>query len=324
MSFVEIMQNLDVASPLFPNQMGRVLTINKNATLPEALKKMTDKKVMSLVIVDQCSGVACCAITITDIMHHLLNNFTAKEFEEYNIQGLFQKKEKLMTMKLTEIPEIAELDPAYSVLRTASMMDVINIMVSKGAHRVLVTNEDGSIVNLITQSRMVDIISCIMDSVQEAKTPISDFENLITRNVVTINDTERAYDAFQLMKEKRISAVGVVDAHGKLVGCISVDDIKTMGYDVQYFEMLATSVGQYIEAIRKSRATMPEYILDQSVERPRVIACQPSATLSHVIKLASFYDVHRLFVTDDKSCPIGVIALRDILRALTNPQLARK
>jgi len=304
--------------------MGKVITINKNATLPEAFQKMIDKHIMSLVIVDQCSGVTCCAITMMDIMHHLLNNFTAQEFEEYSIQTLFQKREKLLQEKLSDIQEIAELDPAYSVLNSASMLDTVNIMVSKGAHRVLVTDEQGSIVNLISQSRVVDILSCVLESIPETSVCISDFSNLVTHNVITVHDTQLAYDAFKLMKDKKISAVGVLDMEGKLIGCVSTDDIKVLGYDIRYFQMLGTSVGQYIEGVRQAKMMGPEYATDQTVQRPPLIACQPTATLGHVIKMASFYDVHRVFVIDQKSRPVGIIALRDILRALVNPQLARK
>jgi CBS domain-containing protein len=46
------------------------------------------------------------------------------------------------------------------------------------------------------------------------------------KDVITIGVNGRAIDAFKIMTDRGVSAVGVVDEEGKLVGNISVRDIR--------------------------------------------------------------------------------------------------
>jgi len=315
MTFVELLQNLDSACPLFPNRLARVITISKNATIPEALQSMIDHHIKALVVVDPKTDVACCAITIVDILDHLLNNFAPQDFANYEIFKLTQTKEHITKQSISDIQEIAELDPAVSVRQNASLLDVVDIMVKNKAHRVLVTNEDGKIVNLITQSRINDIMSCVLESIPEASQTIEELD-IIVRHPVKINESKKALEAFHLMKHHNISGLPVVNDEDELVGSISVDDIKQLGYDIRYFQMLSATVAQYLHSIRMSNTREQEQIADTMILRPDVISCRVSTPLGHVMKMLSFYDVHRIFVQDENKKLIGVVSLYDILRGL--------
>jgi len=317
MGFNELFSNLDASSPLFPNRLARVITIPKSATLSSALKKMIEHHIMSLVVVDPQTEVACCSITVLDVMHRLLHAYEAHDISKDDMFSMFDNKHELAHTKIVDIQEIAELDPAFSVPPTASLLQVIDIMVTHGAHRVLVTNEEGRVVNLITQSRIIDILSCVLDSVPECTRSVGELSNLIVKNPVTIHESKPAYEAFQLMRDKKISGLGVVNDDGKLVGCISADDIKHLGYDIRYFEMLKTSVSQYLESVRYAmRGQVGEEEAEDIIQREPVIACKVNTTLGQVVKMVSFYDIHRIFVTDESNTPQGIIALRDILHSL--------
>jgi len=120
-----------------------------------------------------------------------------------------------------------------------------------------------------------------------------------------------------LMKEKKLSGLPVVDKDGRVTGCISSDDIKQLGFDLRFFKLLGFSIKDYLESLRtRSLDKVEPYAVEPAVPRPNVISVQPSQTLSKVLRLATFYEVHRVFVTEPQGKLIGVITLRDFLEAI--------
>ncbi len=53
-------------------------------------------------------------------------------------------------------------------------------------------------------------------------------QNLVTRNLITIPTGSRLSDAHQLMKEKKIRHLPVVEANGSIIGIVSSRDIRQL------------------------------------------------------------------------------------------------
>jgi len=163
-------------------------------------------------------------------------------------------------------------------------------------------------VNLVTQSQCVAWLHRHLDELGEVlNKPMSACAGVI-KPVISIKDDSIAIDAFNLMVEKEVVGLAIVDANGRLKGNISMRDLKTIGTDASLFWRLHQSVKNFIAKLRH------EYQARHG--RPRTIVyVLPSATIKDVIQTLAEHRIHRIYICDthqDKK-PIGVVTLQDLL-----------
>ena len=118
-------------------------------------------------------------------------------------------------------------DVAYSVDESSNLLDALKVMVEKQCHRVLVLNSRGEIVSMITQSRILQFLSTMTDSLPDNEKSIHQL-GLGFKTVCTVQDNCTVYDAFKKMKEAKVPALPVVDKDGILIGNLSANDLKVI------------------------------------------------------------------------------------------------
>lgn len=84
---------------------------------------------------------------------------------------------------------------------------------------------DRHLVNVITQFRIVQMMSMILDSIQTTKKSLEQLK-LDKKPVWSVLESESVLSAFKKIKEQRVYSVAVVNEHGSLVGNISANDLK--------------------------------------------------------------------------------------------------
>jgi len=193
-------------------------------------------------------------------------------------------------------------------------------MVDKKTHRLLVMSNKGELKNVISQSRLVQMISNIVDYIPHLRLSLGEL-NLCSKSVVCVLESESTYEAFRIMKERHLAGIAVINSQGTLVANISLSDIKLLGFDANYWHLLSQPVTSYLRAIRakpetKIRARMFTMLDDHTSPYPLVVKCKPYHSLAFIIKMLAYYKVHRIYVTDDMGSPLSVISLTDILQQL--------
>lgn len=223
------------------------------------------------------------------------------ESSRYNCQKKTDKRKKVI--ELTHAgASIKPLEVPYDT----NLLDAVKIMIEKNEHRVIVYDENKKLANLITQSRIIKIISATLDSIPKSKKTLKDL-GLAIKDVITVPQNKIAYEVFKIMLDKKVSAVGIVDDNGILVGSLSTSDIKALGYKLSWFEMLDFTVEAYLQNLRMldPQRTIP---FDKDP-----VTCVAEDTLGKVINMIQYYRIHRVFVVDNVGKPIGVVSLVDIL-----------
>jgi CBS domain-containing protein len=89
-----------------------------------------------------------------------------------------------------------------------------------------VANENGQIVNVISQSDVIRFLVPTMDQYVTLFDKTAEELGLGLLPPITIRDTEPTIKALQIIGRNRISALAVVDENGKLVGNLSASDLK--------------------------------------------------------------------------------------------------
>lgn len=137
-------------------------------------------------------------------------------------------------------------DTPLLVTPDATLRDVQGIIRKRSHDMVVVTDEAGQLLGVITQADLRD---------QDQYTPAS---RLMTRTLVTVRLDTTNEEAFELLEQGRVRAAPVVDASGRVVGVLSRDDAVRLelfspAVDRDGRLMVAAAVG--ISAAVAERAT---------------------------------------------------------------------
>jgi len=316
-------------------RFGRLITVKRNTTLLEAFELLINNHLLSVPVVDE-AGEAVSILSMLDIMNHLVNEFSEKDLKGltstnplvYFIHHFHLKdkkkdiaKEQVGDVLNKEIQEVAKLDPVVLIDSTASLLDAIQVMVANKAHRVGVYNkESGAMVNLITQSRMLQYLNTILYHLPESERTLRDLK-IGNTNVVCIEEDAMAINAFKCMKEHRVSGVGIVNKEGKLVGNFSVSDLKLVGFNLEYFQYLSKPIKDYLNWLngpdaQKETIRKQLLVLNQNEKGQVMVTCRIDDTLGAIIKKINYFEVHRVYAVDEEGKPIAVISIHDILETL--------
>ncbi len=117
---------------------------------------------------------------------------------------------------------------------------------------------------------------------------------LMSRDVATCRIHDSLERAAQLMWDRDIGALPVVDDDGRVVGMITDRDICMATY---------------------TRNAPPRGIAVTAAMAQQVFSCGPDDSVHDVEKQMSAHQIRRMPVTDLEGHPIGLISLNDIARA---------
>ena len=130
---------------------------------------------------------------------------------------------------------------------------------------------------------------------------VKKFESGMVVNPVTIHPEARLVDAFSLMKAHQISGIPVVEGHngraGKLVGILTNRDVRF--------------------------ATDPEQPVSELMTKDRLITVREGVGQEEAKRLLHQHRIEKLLVVDEDYRCVGLITVKDIEKAVTNPNACK-
>ena len=134
--------------------------------------------------------------------------------------------------------------------------------------------------------------------------------NYMTTPVQTILDTRSLANASTCLDELGISALGVLDRDGALVGVISRTDLVRAG-------RMRPTGDQRRHLLSLPNASVREFMT------PSVESISPERPLQEAAQRMVSRHVHRLFVSDTARRPIGVLSTLELMRSVVDARLQR-
>lgn len=181
-----------------------------------------------------------------------------------------------------------------------------------GSRRVVVVDNQVSRhpVNLITRSQVINwLMTHLKDLGTKRYKKVNQCAHFF-RDVVSCTENTVALDAFETMVKHNIEGVAVLDEHGKLVGNVSLRDLKVIGADASRFFRLTQTVKNFLVKVRHEVSHA-----DPGSRHRHAIFVLPDATLEEVLWTFNQYKVHRLYVCNERHerKVVGVISLNDLI-----------
>jgi len=181
--------------------VDKLITINENADLKLAAKMMLENKISSLVVTNDSNEIVG-IITKSDLINVLENS---------SIPVSKYASKKIINLKVG-----------------SSLLHARRLMLDNNVKRVLITF-DSEVVGIITESDIANFLGMfrkVSEGVQwYNKLKTINVEDIMSRDVVVINENSTLGDAVKLMKKNNISGLPVVNNQNKLAGIITKTDL---------------------------------------------------------------------------------------------------
>ncbi|MEM4575975.1 MAG: CBS domain-containing protein [Candidatus Nezhaarchaeales archaeon] len=200
----------DTNRSLIEIPVSEVMSMNLVLVRPDidvrtAANIMLDNNISSLLLVsgERITGI----VTKTDICQYYVDH----------CRGIFKVKD-FMTK------DVVHVKPMHSLFR------VMNLMIKHNISRIVVLSEDHKPIGVVT----VTDLTFYMSTLRPVKHPtfeaipsslIITAEDVMTRDPITIKENEDLIVAPQIMLDKKISGLPVVDEDGRLSGIITKSDV---------------------------------------------------------------------------------------------------
>merc|ERR1712154_50786 len=192
----------------------------------------------------------------------------------------------------------------FRVVNASDTLLQLSAIFALGSHVVGVVS-DNKLLGVCTQGyffqqiakRWKFVHSCCLNKIFAMK--------YITAPIQSVLKTAKAVDAFHLMEELNLSGLAVINEKGVLIHNTSATDIKL--WLVKGEESLDQSIESFLINIRNLSLT----------ERYPITVCSLNDTLKRAVQKLQATKYHRLWIVDNDTKPIGVLALTDIFRFVT-------
>jgi len=314
---MDFWKTLKTPSPVFPNEVGAVVTVSSNSSLKDAFQVLISHNLLSVPVREfgEPHSPFVGFFTMLDLVVHVLNIFEGLEFpegDENDFARLPTEKEQFVNCRVKDV--MGKGDEPYVCVKDDEPVDrVAKTMVLRRAHRAVVLRENGELVNVITQSRLVECVNELF-GIDPTITPLG--EQLIgemrlgSSTVITITEDRPALEAFKLLRDRGVCGIAVIRGH-QLVGNISTHDLNQVKTSGSYLRLLNAPVGDYLDNIARK-------VHDHHTHG--LIKCTPHDKFKTVVNRMIANRVHRCYVVENNETDklIGIISFSDILRAVVS------
>ncbi|ORX75020.1 hypothetical protein DL89DRAFT_203183, partial [Linderina pennispora] len=275
------------AKDLVTNQ--QVIQVDSSASIEEACDALIAHKIQSVPLYDRASKSYIGMFDLHDLASYLL----AKRPQ--GRQGLAREVGQ-QGVEVSRLTDMSHMNPFYSVLPETTVAQIVGVFAS-GTHRVAVMQSEREIRGILSQTRVVRYFfeHCAGPQATDPQAvqinglldrTLQDL-GLVTGNVVMAKPTTPVLQALSLLERWHISSVAIVEDNQRLVGNLSVTDIK---YVVKNKQLLHGTCIELIQSVRYMQG------LQDGRDRAAVFSVRPEASLRYALSKLIATGAHRVWV----------------------------
>ncbi|SPP88389.1 uncharacterized protein LOC117590124 isoform X2 [Drosophila guanche] len=192
--------------------------------------------------------------------------------------------------------------PLVSIGPDASLYDAIKILIHSRIHRLPVIDPaTGNVLYILTHKRILRFLFLYINELPKPAYMQKSLRELkigTYNNIETADETTSIITALKKFVERRVSALPLVDAEGRLVDIYAKFDVINLAAEKTYNDLDVS--------LRKANEHRNEWF--EGVQK-----CNLDEALYTIMERIVRAEVHRLVVVDDNRKVIGIISLSDIL-----------
>ncbi|XP_040922228.1 5'-AMP-activated protein kinase subunit gamma-2-like [Toxotes jaculatrix] len=247
-------------------------------------------------------------LTITDFINILTRYYKSPMVQIYELE-----EHKIETWRELYLQETFK--PLVHISPDASIFEAVYSLIKNKIHRLPVIDPvSGNALYILTHKRILKFLQlfvCEMPMPAFMKQTLEELGVGTYANIAYIHPDTPLITALSVFTHRRVSALPVVDHHGKVVDIYSKFDVINLAAEKTYNNL---------------DVTVTQALRHRSQYFEGVMKCNKLETLETIVDRIVKAEVHRLVVVDEESHIVGIVSLSDILQALvlTPAGLGRK
>ncbi|XP_039982648.1 5'-AMP-activated protein kinase subunit gamma-2-like [Xiphias gladius] len=247
-------------------------------------------------------------LTITDFINILTRYYKSPMVQIYELE-----EHKIETWRELYLQETFK--PLVHISPDASIFEAVYSLIKNKIHRLPVIDPvSGNALYILTHKRILKFLQlfvCEMPMPAFMKQTLEELGVGTYANIAYIHPDTPLITALSVFTHRRVSALPVVDHHGKVVDIYSKFDVINLAAEKTYNNL---------------DVTVTQALRHRSQYFEGVMKCNKLETLEIIVDRIVKAEVHRLVVVDEESRIVGIVSLSDILQALvlTPAGLGRK
>jgi len=290
----------------------KVITLDSKCKLYDGFQTLLQNNILSAPVFDVASSKYIGFLDIRDLVAFVVFVYDNQKvqndsrLEDLILHGVGQFHTK--TTDGVTVSYLSRRHKFVTVSETDTLEQATRVLADQFIHRVPVVDNQGHVVNIISQSSVIQVIKDCVDVVGgDTERKITELNSVGSSPVLSVNKSETVINTYRILDIKNKSGIALTDQDGRLVG-------TTTGKDLGLFlknPTLATLNTPIFEHLQKIRSELID------IKMP-CIAVFASDTLGRAVALLAATRVHRVFVVDNEEHyrPIKVISITDILNYL--------
>jgi len=190
-----------------------------------------------------------------------------------------------------------------------NLLKIAEVLSRHAVHRVNVFNAKGELVNIITQSAVIELLHKNVNKIGIANKTIEELD-IGSYPVISVDIHTRTIDAFNILCEKKLYSIPVVnkELQNSLVTNLSVKDSRAVLLDPAHLHLIYKPLVEFIQELHAE---------DIDIRTPSITVTK-NDTLAIVLNKFILNKVHRVYLVKADGSPDRVISLTDILRVITD------
>jgi len=318
---MDFWKTLKGSTPVFPDDIGAVICVSSNSSLKDAFLVLINHNLLSVPVREfgETHSPFIGFFTMLDLVVHVLGHISDLEFPEGDANAfsmLLTEREQFLGHRVKDLIGMGG-EPYVCVEENEPVDRLARTMVVRHAHRAVVLRKNGELVNVITQSRLVQCVNelwGIDPSLATIGERLIGEMHLGSKDVISITEDRPALEAFKLMRDSGVSGIAVVRGK-KLVGNISLHDLNMVKETGFYLRLLYAPISEYLDNVAARGHPFRE-----------LIKCTPQDKFSTAVDRMVSSKVHRIYIVNDDASDrlIGIITLTDVLRVVVDQEIFEK
>lgn len=233
------------------------------------------------------------------------------------VQYYLQNLDKVQLIDQLTLNELKDLEKAIgakpietvSIPPFSSLFLACEKMLASNARRIPLIDEDKLthreiIVNVLTQYRILKFVSLNCKEIRMLNKPLREIKFVAEKNATPMSTASLEtpiLDVIQILTEKNILSLPIVDENGVLINVYEAVDVLGL-IKAGIYNDLSLTVG--------------EALMRRLDDFEGVFTCTLSDSLATIMGTIKKSKLHRLFIVDENTRLVGVLTLSDILRYL--------
>eukprot|EP01121_Diplochlamys_sp_Union-15-3_P018459 TRINITY_DN670_c0_g2_i1.p1 TRINITY_DN670_c0_g2~~TRINITY_DN670_c0_g2_i1.p1 ORF type:complete len:347 (+),score=47.47 TRINITY_DN670_c0_g2_i1:40-1041(+) len=290
--------------------------------IERALLELEKHKLTSAPVLDQ-KGKPVAFIDVLDLVASLVqfskapvpnkNGDVSTSLETDDFSMLMLRNCRFHVQNVLEIIDLSKRNPFFAFPGNTKLIDILKIF-STGVHRVAIHGSDEKLSHVFTQSTVIQLLhknpvllgSCKDKTASELKMGES------YDRIVRVSPTTVAIDAFQLLHEKSVSALAVVNETSKVIlDQVSASDLREMSFYVTgdskfNFKSFLLPITELISKIKKVTGRRKDHF----------VSVPEGSSIQNIIQAMVEHQIHRVWLVESSGVLKRVVSMTDVISAL--------